>query len=67
MASELPSDLLAWFDTTSHDKGAPIVEKLACPHRTTVLPEVSELLGQEISPDGFEICLEQLAQLDALR
>ena len=67
MSSKLPCDLLDWFDTTSHDERAPIVEKPTCPGRITVLPEVTQLLSQEISPDGFKVCSQQFPQLDVLR
>ena len=43
-----------------------LVEKLACPGRAPILPEVLEVFIHQVSPDEYEVLLQNLRQLDGL-
>jgi len=53
------------LDAGSHGLAAPLVEKSAGPGGRVVLPELLEGLLEKVSPDGFQVIPEQVAEAEA--
>jgi len=62
VAAQGSGDLLHRLDTRAHDLLAPIVEKPGGPGRRVVLPELLEILFEQIGAHRLEIVAQQIAQ-----
>ena len=59
-------DLLHRFDARAHDLTAPLIEELASPGRRFILPELLEILLQQIGSHGPQVVTQQVAQAELL-
>ena len=66
MLAERAGDLLHGLDAGTHSLAARLVEKVGCPSRRAVLPELLEGLLEKVNPDGLQAIPKQVAQAEAL-
>src|SRR6516162_11935256 len=62
MLAQGAGDLLHGLDAAAHGLAAPFVEELACPGGRVVVPELLKSFLEKVSPDGFEVVAEEIAQ-----
>jgi hypothetical protein len=60
MVAQGAGDLLHRFELAPHRPGTPLVEELAGPAGTYVLPELLEIFSQQVRPHRPQIVFQQL-------
>src|SRR5690606_9256091 len=66
MVAHGTSELLHRRDSRAHGLGAPLIEELSGPSRRIVLPELLELLLEQVGAHALQVVAHQLAELQAL-
>src|SRR5208283_4751217 len=61
-----PGDLLHRHDAGAHDLIAPLTKELASATRRLVVPELLEVLLEQIGPHGLQVVAQQIAQAEPL-
>lgn len=60
------SELFHRLYPSTHHLGAPLVEELSRPRGRFIVPELLEVLLEQIGTHAFEVVVQEIAQPDAL-